>query len=273
MHVFHDNIARLHSHAEVSHTEHVLSYLVEGSFRINHGRTLEVRPGTVTVVPAGVPHRLLGGRDVELWMVSFCSSCERLDESNLLMSPFRRVRHGLLPAVPIPKSRRRRVLRHFRELQEESKRGAPESVELSRSLLLLLLGEVRRAMPGGDAVEREGSLVSEALEFIQKRCLDGISLKDVAAAVGRTPTHVAASVKDATGHSVGEWIRSGRVSQAATRLAHTDDSIAQIGRDIGWSDQTHFIRQFRKEYGVTPAAWRRKQHAEHQTARTGKPAG
>ncbi|TDJ63944.1 MAG: AraC family transcriptional regulator [Proteobacteria bacterium] len=47
------------------------------------------------------------------------------------------------------------------------------------------------------------------------------------------------------------------------RLAHTEDSIDEITHHVGWQDQTHFVRQFRKTYGPTPAAWRRQHRAQH----------
>lgn len=261
--VLHDRVKQLRAHAETSHTEHGITYLVRGSFRMEHGRPIRAEPGTITVVPAGIPHRMLGGRDLEYWLVGFCATCLQLDESQRLMSPFRYVRRGALPVSSVPSSRRRRLLQAFRELRDESERGAPESPELTRCLLLILLGEVHRSMPGPAIEAREGSLVAEALEVIQRRCLEPISLKDVAAAVHRTPAHVTATVKQATGYSVGEWISSGRVAEAAARLAHTDDSIDDIAGHVGWRDKTHFIRQFRKAYGTTPAAWRREHRSGH----------
>jgi AraC-like DNA-binding protein len=262
--VLNERQARLHAHGEVSHTEHGLTYLVEGHIEMEHGVPVTARGGSVVIMPAGVPHRPLGGRDLEVWMVGFCASCVGLDESQLLMSPFRRVRLGAMPVVPVASSRRRRLVRLYRELREEIERAAPDSQELARSLLQLLLGEVRRAMPGIEAEAPVGSLVSDALEVIQRRCFEPISLRDVAKAVHRSPTHVAATVKKATGYSVGEWITAGRVSEAAARLAHTDETVDEIAVRVGWQDTTHFIRQFRKAHGVTPAAWRREHRASHR---------
>ena len=200
---------------------------------------------------------------MDYWLVGFCASCLKLDESQLLMSPFRRVRMGALPVISIAKSRRRRLVRWFRELQQECERDARESPELVRSLLLLLLGEVCRATPADEVSAPQGSLVSGALEFIQRHCLTAISLRDVAAAIHRSPAHVTSTVKKHTGYSVGEWINSGRVAEAASRLVHTDDSLADIAGHVGWQDKSHFIRQFRKAYGVTPAAWRRERRWNH----------
>ena len=262
--VLHEQHADLDPHHTVTHTEHGLAYLVEGCIEMEQGQRLRADAGTVILVPAGIPHRSLGARDVEYWMVGFCPSCLELDEGQPLMRPFRRVRYGALPVIEVPRSRRRRLMRLFRELQEENERGARESPELTRCLLLLLLGEVTRAMPGDAEGAAEGSLVADALEFIQRRGLEPISLEDVAAAVFRTRAHVAATVKKATGYTVGEWIAAGRVSQAAARLAHTDDTLDDIARGVGWRDKTHFIRQFRKAYGTTPAAWRRSQRDRHR---------
>ncbi len=261
--VLHEKLSVVQFHGEVSHTEHRLVYVVDGHLRMMHGSLIKVEAGSVMVVPAGAPHRPVEKQELESWIAGFCAACYQLDEGQLLMSPFRRVRHGALPVVFIPKTRRQRLLRLFRDLKDECDRGAPESSELVRSSLLLLLGEVHRAMPVDENTAFTGSLVSDALQFIQQRCLDPISLKDVAATVHRTPAHVAFVIKQSTGHSVGEWIRTGRVAEAARRLAHTEDSLDKITHHVGWQDKTHFIRQFRKSHGVTPAVWRRQHRMKH----------
>ncbi len=231
--------------------------------RMWQGSALTLSAGTMTVAPAGVPHRLLGGTDVSVWGAGFCASCLGLDEGQPLLAPFRWARQGALPIVSIPKARRRRVVSRFRDLEDEAAQSGPESRELTRCLLLLLLGEFAKArrLPTGESAG--GSLVADALRFIQQHALSSISLKDVAASVCRTPSHVASSVKEVTGYTVGEWIASARVAEAASRLAHTDDSLDAIASHVGWGDKTHFIRQFKKAYGVTPAAWRRGQRAHH----------
>ena len=59
--VMEDVKERHHPHPETSHTEHGLTYLVGGWFRMEQGGAIEAGPGTFTVVPAGVPHRAIAG--------------------------------------------------------------------------------------------------------------------------------------------------------------------------------------------------------------------
>ena len=125
-----------------------------------------------------------------------------------------------------------------------------------QSLLSLLLAEVGRAT--SEQVEVRPGLVDETLRTIEQRCLGRLSVVEVARAVGRSPSHVSTAVRCATGRSVKQWIIIGRLAEACSRLRHTDETIEEIAERVGYADATHFIRLFRREYGVTPAAWRRR---------------
>lgn len=254
---------RTEGHSEQTHTDHTVGYCAGGRFRMIHGETIDVGPGAITIVPAGAPHQMLDGGPIKVWVMSFCATCYSLDESQPLMSAFRRVRLGALPFGIVAEDRRDHLVSLFSELIDESHHG-PGEPDVIRSLIVLILREVRSAMPAAsDADAAKGSLVADALAFIQRRCLEPISLRDVAAAVNKAPAHVAATVKKATGYSVGQWITEGRLSEACARLVHTDDTVEEIGYRVGWNDATHFIRQFRKAFGQTPAQWRKANRAAH----------
>ena len=57
--------AKVEPHDMAVHTEHVLAYQTSGSLKMDHGQVLEAGPGMLTVLPAGVPHRSLGGEDLD----------------------------------------------------------------------------------------------------------------------------------------------------------------------------------------------------------------
>ena len=193
-------------------------------------------------------------------MVGFCPGCVGMDPDAPLMRPFSRAQAGGMPVTEIAPERWPRVIQLFQGLAEESGWRTPQSRTLSQAWIALLLGELCR---GGrapkPATTAPTSLTLAALDFIQRQALEPISLRDVAAAVHRSPAHVASTVKRSTGFTVGDWIRSARVAEAASWLIHSDESLDDIAARVGWQDKTHFIRQFRREHGVTPAAFRRSQ--------------
>ncbi|MEP4546173.1 MAG: AraC family transcriptional regulator [Saccharospirillum sp.] len=256
----------LEPHPEAHHAEYVLSYIEAGELNMDHGDRLTLKAGSVVIVPAGVPHRLRGGRNLSVWHLAFCPQCLGLNETQAMMAPFRQVRLGALPVARIASERRTILTQYCTELQRMIDDDARSSDDLKRSLLSLILAEVDRAMLPVTVARK--SLVADALDYIQRHCCEPLSLAQVAQSVHRSPAYVTDRVKQATGASVGEWIISNRLHHACSRLLHTRAPVAQIAEQVGWQDVTHFIRQFKKHMGMTPGAWRRSQQAQDHTPAT-----
>jgi AraC family transcriptional activator of pobA len=257
---------RTSSTAPVTHSEAVLIFYTGGRTRVEQNGAWNLGKGDLLLVPAGSPHRTLERRRPEYWGVSFCVSCFAADGVATLLEPFERVRDGAAAVVHIPAARHAYLEGLFRELEQlgRESRGPSETFSaVQRSLLTLILAEVDRASPTRE-VRRGGGVVTDALRFIERHCLERVTLKDVAAAVGRSPTYVTAALTKATGRSAGAWIVSGRMAEARRLLLHSDEKVDIIAERVGYADVTHFIRMFRREHGATPAAWRAR---ESRTAR------
>jgi AraC-like DNA-binding protein len=52
---------------------------------------------------------------------------------------------------------------------------------------------------------------------------------------------------------------------AASLLRHGNAPLARVAEDVGYQTDTAFSRAFRREYGLPPAAWRRRHAAHGQT--------
>ena len=233
------------------HTYAALGLVLQGRGTFQQGGRFELRPGDVYLVPAGMRHRMLEVEGLDAWGVRFSPSCFASDALGDLFAPFDRARAGGSAVVSIPSERRT----FLATLCDELARAGGDAIA-ERSLLSLVLTEVSRAAGAATSVHAPGSLVGDALRFIERNCLRPLSLCDVAAAVHRSPAHVSSTVRRVTGTSVKGWIIAGRLAEAGNRLMHTDDSIEAVADRVGYADPTHFIRLFRRSYGVTPAAWR-----------------
>ena len=244
--------------APVTHSYAALTFCTGGASRVEQQGAWNVAPGDVLLVPAGAPHRMLERRGLEGWGLGFCVPCFAADGAASLLEPFERVRDGGSAVVRIPAARHGYLEGLFRELEEVGKapRGPSESFDaVERSLLTLILAEVSKAT-SGEVGPAGGGVVVDALRFIERNCLRRLTLKEVAAAVGRSPAYVTTALTQATGQSAGEWIVSGRMAAARRLLLHSDEMVDVIAERVGYADATHFIRMFRRAHGETPAAWR-----------------
>lgn len=239
-----------HSVAPAVHTFTAMGLVLDGHGTFQQGSRFSLQPGDVYLVPAGMRHQLLEVHALDAWGVRFNPPCFASTDLSRLFTPFDRARAGGSAVVSIPPQRRAFLATLCAELQNDHNDAVAQ-----RSLLSLILTEVSRAA-GPAPNHASGSLVGDALRFIERNCLGALTLSDVARAVHRSPAHVSSTVRKATGTSVKGWIIAGRLAEAGNRLMHTDDSIEAVADRVGYADPTHFIRLFRRTYGVTPAAWR-----------------
>ena len=56
-----------------------------------------------------------------------------------------------------------------------------------------------------------------------------------------------------------QYLAQWRMTVAAHLLCRSDAPLARIAEDVGYQTDTAFSRAFRREFGVPPAAWRRRQ--------------
>ena len=101
--------------------------------------------------------------------------------------------------------------------------------------------------------------LSAVFKFIEANYNQGITLSDVAVAVGYSPAYLTNRVKRETGQTVNRWIIERRLAAARLLLKTTNNSVEQIATEVGYQNACHFFRQFRQYTGTTPQAWRKKQ--------------
>lgn len=110
-------------------------------------------------------------------------------------------------------------------------------------------------------VTRDEAGVPQWIARVRERLqdCDGIppSLFDLARSVGRNPAHVATTFKRVHGMTIGDYVRRLRLWRARDALVRDSaSSLSDIAQKYGFADQSHFTRQFRRLFGVTPGAYR-----------------
>lgn len=72
-----------------------------------------------------------------------------------------------------------------------------------------------------------------------------------------SPSHFAHLFREETGVSVHAYLTRERMQRARHLLVTTQQSAAQIGREVGYDDPYHFYAAFKKAYSVPPLGYRK----------------
>ncbi|TVP61041.1 MAG: response regulator [Nodularia sp. (in: Bacteria)] len=100
--------------------------------------------------------------------------------------------------------------------------------------------------------------LKEVFDYIEANYDRGITLSNVAEAVGYSSAYLTSRVRDKTGHTVNGWIVKRRMAAACLLLKDSDQTIEQIATALGYQNACHFSRQFRQHHGIPPKTWRKK---------------
>lgn len=83
------------------------------------------------------------------------------------------------------------------------------------------------------------------------------SLEELAVLLGYTPNYCSAYIKKTTGFTFTQLRKMALFRKAKELLNHTALNISHISECLGYRDSESFIRAFQKEFGVSPAQFRK----------------
>jgi AraC family transcriptional regulator len=96
--------------------------------------------------------------------------------------------------------------------------------------------------------------VSAAVRFIRENYTEQISLANIATAAGMSPFHLTRVFKKTMGMSPHQYLVEVRVHSARALVSSGGDrpSLAEVAAAVGFADQSHLTRQFKRILGTTP---------------------
>lgn len=102
------------------------------------------------------------------------------------------------------------------------------------------------------------SLITKAIEFIQRNPRENLSLQSIAENAGFSLTYFDALFKKHTGYSPVEYSRIYKLTRSAIMLRKSECTILDISLEFGYSNPESFTRAFKSFYGITPGEYRKK---------------
>jgi AraC-like DNA-binding protein len=239
--------ARFTDHVYPPHTHDAWTLLLvdDGAVRYDLERHAHGASRTeVTLLPPGVPHdgrsQFPGGFRKRVLYLEAATLGERVG---------RAVDHPAFDDAAL----RSRISALHGALRPDGDRLEAES----RLALVLerLAGHLDRDVRPAPAV-RDDAAADRLRELLDARIVDGLSLDDAAAALGRHPTHLVRAFTRRHGIPPHRYL-TGRRIDLARRLLLDGRPAAEVAVATGFCDQAHLTRHFRRMLATTPAAYAR----------------
>ena len=100
--------------------------------------------------------------------------------------------------------------------------------------------------------------VKKAVAYIDAHFAENISVVDIARESGFSESQFRRVFERVIAKSPVDYITTIRLNAARKLLTTTEKSVADIAVEVGFFDQSHFIKAFKRERGTTPGRYRRQ---------------
>ncbi len=162
-----------------------------------------------------------------------------------------------LPFFPLPIVCDNDTIERFRfihaSFEETASRLERESLLLE--FLIQLVTRYAEQRPHLVPFEKEHSAVKRAKEYIEANYAANISLEELARLTNLSPFHLNRVFSKASGLPPHAFQTQVRITKARKLLAE-GKAISEVTYETGFADQSHFTRQFKRMFGITPSNFR-----------------
>ena len=163
--------------------------------------------------------------------------------------------HLIGPAVDQPDVVDASLVRGFRSLHRAlADPGEAFEAESRFALLAAQLVDHFDDEPA-DEDPSSDSVADDLRDLLDARLFEGITLAEAARILDGSPAHLVRSFTGRFGISPHRYLVGRRIEAARGRLLE-GQAVARVAADVGFHDQSHFTRHFKRHVGATPGSYR-----------------
>ena len=133
---------------------------------------------------------------------------------------------------------------------------SPLNSEQVSCLLLSLLSMLSEDHPSMSGIT-DGT-ASQVMFWLDENYMQKFSLSRLAEELGKSKSYISRRFHQETGESIVNYLNTIRLRKACEALFHSQQSVREIARMVGFSDVTYFISAFGKGIGETPLQYRKR---------------
>ncbi len=221
------------------------------------GQATKANPGEIFFVNSGDLHETDGGQDGPLRSITVLLSDELLREYCPQFSElYFEIEKGSSQEMRLAE-----LIRNCATVYDEKQ--PYYELELSvllRQICLLLLKECGRKKSVHDPAAltyKSTKRVKKAITYMEENFENRISVEDMGRVMGMTPSYFSRFFRNSTGQTFHAYLTHIRLIYARRILLEQEETITDIAMNCGFPNVKAFIDAFHREYGTTPAKYKK----------------
>ncbi|MFC4100217.1 response regulator [Paenibacillus xanthanilyticus] len=217
---------------------------------INSVQLLKLEQSALEHLRSGLFAEMLG--DAEQWLTVFTADYphSRKQINDRALSFLGR----LIQAVPQQPADDAGWLRSFEQLRERM-----TDLETLEDLTGFVYRTIRQIVERVNPQKTPKRKVQQAIDFIELHYNEhGLSLAGVAKALFVSSTYLSTLFKQELGVNFLDYVHQYRIDKAKALLQAGDRKIQSVAREVGYYDEAHFTKTFKKWTGLLPSQYKRE---------------
>ncbi len=135
-----------------------------------------------------------------------------------------------------------------------------QSIEAVKSFQYSMLKDLLRKTADSHIPAGISEEVFICMNYIRSHRNEPLRIDDVAKQINRSRSYTLKHFKEELGINMGAFIIRCRLEDAKMLLSYSNKSLSEISDYLCFATQSHFQNAFKKQYGITPAAFRKQNH-------------
>ncbi len=209
-----------------------------------NGETVELNKGDVLYISKGVRRAAMNARNSVHQKYSIHFFADRKESYPFdVASPYCKVQTRQLDYLKM----------RFSALQQHWFGRNPHDELICTGIALELLGYFSRELVEERFASVKLRLMQEVQDYIRTHYREAIRIEELSRYIDRAPNYITQTFKAVTGITPITYLHQVRVHAACDLILNTRMTIGQVSTHLGYSDQAHFNRVFKKIMGYPPS--------------------